>query len=36
VPSHLGLTHCETEFTSPADLAAGTRVLADVLGELAS
>jgi beta-ureidopropionase / N-carbamoyl-L-amino-acid hydrolase len=36
VPSHLGLTHCETEFTSSADLAAGTRVLADVLGELAS
>lgn len=36
VPSHLGLTHCEAEFTASADLAAGTRVLADVLVELAS
>jgi N-carbamoyl-L-amino-acid hydrolase len=36
VPSHLGLTHCETEYTSSSDLAAGARVLADVLGELAA
>ncbi|SAL00769.1 hydantoinase/carbamoylase family amidase [Caballeronia ptereochthonis] len=35
VPSHLGLTHCEAEFTSSADLAAGARVLAEVLIELA-
>ncbi|BBU30895.1 Zn-dependent hydrolase [Burkholderia sp. THE68] len=36
VPSHLGLTHCETEFTSSSDLAAGAKVLADVLSRLAS
>ena len=36
VPSHLGLTHCETEYTAPADLAAGARVLVDVLTELAN
>ena len=36
VPSHLGLTHCEAEFTSSADLANGARVLADVLMALAS
>ncbi|BAN26843.1 hydantoinase/carbamoylase family amidase [Caballeronia insecticola] len=35
VPSHRGLTHCEAEFTSSADLADGARVLADVLQELA-
>jgi beta-ureidopropionase / N-carbamoyl-L-amino-acid hydrolase len=35
VPSHLGLTHCETEYTSSSDLAAGARVLAEVLIELA-
>jgi beta-ureidopropionase / N-carbamoyl-L-amino-acid hydrolase len=35
VPSHLGLTHCETEYTSSSDLAAGVRVLADVLSGLA-
>jgi N-carbamoyl-L-amino-acid hydrolase len=36
VPSHLGLTHCENEYTSAPDLAAGARVLADVLWKLAS
>lgn len=36
VPSHLGLTHCEAEFTASADLANGAKVLADVLEELAS
>ncbi|WP_207005491.1 M20 family metallo-hydrolase [Trinickia mobilis] len=36
VPSHLGLTHCEAEFTSSADSASGARVLAEVLSELAA
>jgi N-carbamoyl-L-amino-acid hydrolase len=36
VPSHRGLTHCEAEFTTSADLANGAKVLADVLEELAS
>jgi N-carbamoyl-L-amino-acid hydrolase len=36
VPSHLGLTHCETEHTSSSDLAAGAKVLADLLSELAA
>jgi N-carbamoyl-L-amino-acid hydrolase len=36
VPSHQGITHNEAEFTSLDDLVDGTRVLADVLCELAS
>lgn len=34
VPSRDGITHNEAEYTDPQDLAAGTRVLADVLSEL--
>ncbi len=36
VPCHLGITHNEAESAEPADLAAGTRVLADLLAELAA
>lgn len=36
VPCHLGITHNEAESARPEDLADGTRVLADVLLELAS
>jgi len=36
VPCHLGITHNEAESATPADLAAGTRVLADLLLELAA
>ena len=36
VPSRAGISHNPAEFTEPADLAAGTQVLADVLVELAS
>ncbi|AET92678.1 allantoate amidohydrolase [Burkholderia sp. YI23] len=36
VPSHLGLTHCETEYSSSSDLTAGARLLADVLSKLAA
>jgi beta-ureidopropionase / N-carbamoyl-L-amino-acid hydrolase len=36
VPSHLGLTHCEAEFTPSADLAAGVKVLAEVLSGLSA
>ncbi|WP_231693671.1 M20 family metallo-hydrolase [Ottowia caeni] len=36
VPCHLGITHNEAESATPSDLAAGTRVLADWLLELAS
>ena len=36
VPSRAGVSHNPAEFTEPADLAAGTQVLADVLVELAS
>lgn len=36
VPSRAGVSHNPAEFTDPADLAAGTQVLADVLLELAS
>ena len=36
VPSHLGITHNEAEFTAAEDLYDGTRVLADVIWELAS
>ncbi|SAI24532.1 N-carbamoyl-L-amino acid amidohydrolase [Bordetella ansorpii] len=36
VPSRDGITHNEAEFTEPADLHAGARVLADVLAELAT
>ncbi len=35
VPCHLGITHNEAESAEPADLAAGARVLADLLAELA-
>lgn len=35
VPCHLGITHNEAESALPADLAAGTRVLANLLAELA-
>jgi len=35
VPCHLGITHNEAESARPEDLADGTRVLADVLMELA-
>ncbi|WP_459615993.1 M20 family metallo-hydrolase [Bordetella sp. 2513F-2] len=35
VPSRGGITHNEAEYTAPADLATGTRVLADVLATLA-
>lgn len=34
VPCREGITHNETEFASPQDLTAGTRVLAEVLAEL--
>jgi N-carbamoyl-L-amino-acid hydrolase len=36
VPSHLGITHNEAEFTAADDLYDGARVLADVIWELAS
>ncbi|MGI4779377.1 MAG: M20 family metallo-hydrolase [Janthinobacterium lividum] len=36
VPCHLGITHNEAESAEPGDLAAGTRVLADLLMELAA
>lgn len=36
VPCHLGITHNEAESAEPGDLAAGTRVLADLLTELAA
>ncbi|KQP12911.1 M20 family metallo-hydrolase [Pseudorhodoferax sp. Leaf265] len=36
VPCHLGITHNEAESATPSDLAAGTRVLADLLLELAN
>ena len=36
VPCHLGNTHNEAESAQPGDLAAGTRVLADLLMELAA
>jgi N-carbamoyl-L-amino-acid hydrolase len=36
VPCHLGITHNEAESAAPGDLAAGTRVLADLLMELAA
>jgi N-carbamoyl-L-amino-acid hydrolase len=36
VPCERGVSHNETENATPADLAAGTRVLADVLVELAN
>ena len=36
VPCHLGITHNEAESATSSDLAAGARVLADVLTELAS
>jgi N-carbamoyl-L-amino-acid hydrolase len=36
VPCHLGITHNEAEYTAPEDLAAGARVLADVLWSLAA
>jgi N-carbamoyl-L-amino-acid hydrolase len=36
VPSHQGITHNEAEFTSLKDLVDGTRVLADVICDLAS
>jgi N-carbamoyl-L-amino-acid hydrolase len=36
VPSHQGITHNEAEFTPLDDLVDGARVLADVLGDLAS
>jgi N-carbamoyl-L-amino-acid hydrolase len=36
VPCHLGITHNEAESAEPADLAAGARVLADLLIELAA
>jgi len=35
VPCHLGITHNEAESAQPGDLAAGTRVLANLLAELA-
>jgi N-carbamoyl-L-amino-acid hydrolase len=35
VPCERGVSHNETENATPADLAAGTRVLADVLVEMA-
>ena len=35
VPCARGISHNEAERASPADLAAGTRVLADVMVELA-
>jgi N-carbamoyl-L-amino-acid hydrolase len=35
VPCHLGITHNEAESATPSDLAAGAKVLADVLAELA-
>ncbi|CAN5635632.1 Zn-dependent hydrolase [soil metagenome] len=35
VPCHLGITHNEAESAEPGDLAAGTRVLADLLLDLA-
>lgn len=34
VPSHLGITHNEAEYTAPGDLAAGARVLAHLLSQL--
>ncbi|BAO90221.1 hydantoinase/carbamoylase family amidase [Caballeronia cordobensis] len=36
VPSHLGLTHCETEYSSSSDLTAGARLLTEVLSKLAA
>ncbi len=36
VPCHLGITHNEAESAEPGDLAAGARVLADLLVELAN
>jgi beta-ureidopropionase / N-carbamoyl-L-amino-acid hydrolase len=36
VPSRAGVSHNPTEFTEPADIAAGAQVLTDVLLELAS
>lgn len=36
VPSHQGISHNPAEFTEPADLIAGTRVLAWTLAELAN
>ncbi len=36
VPCHLGITHNEAESAEPGDLAAGARVLADLLFELAA
>jgi len=36
VPCHLGITHNEAESAEPADLAAGARVLADLLLDLAA
>jgi len=36
VPCRAGISHNEAEWAEPAHLAAGTRVLAEVLGELAS
>jgi beta-ureidopropionase / N-carbamoyl-L-amino-acid hydrolase len=36
VPCHLGITHNEAESATPSDLATGTRVLADLLLELAN
>jgi N-carbamoyl-L-amino-acid hydrolase len=35
VPCRAGISHNEAEYAAPADLAAGARVLAEMLGELA-
>ncbi len=35
VPSHNGISHNPAEYSSPGQLAAGTRVLTQVLAELA-
>lgn len=36
VPSHLGITHNEAEYSAPEDLAAGARVLADLVAKLSA